>query len=582
MVHHYRGYIARIIPKLEIVRIPTSSLFAAFRMTSVVLEYISSAPRGLLGAAVFAIIALLLRKVLKIGSRPANMPPGPPTVPIFGNQRQVAGVLHPEHVYTEWSKQYGPVYTFMNGTQPWIIVTGAAEANEIFHKRGGQTAGRPVSRMELTMRSGFFPSFMSGPKWRVTRKLWHAVLNVGASRQYLPLQELETKQLLADVADDAGAWRKHIDRYAGSVATTMMNGHRVTTNADNTTREFVDDLTEFSVHSIRTKWIENLPFVWSLPEWTVPARREAKRIAERHMELIMRHWNVTKQRVAGGLSLPCFNKAMMDLLEEGDLKNRLTEPEAAEAGEILVTAAVDTTSSSLLNWVAAMALFPEVQKKAQEEIDRVVGPSRLPDEGDITDLLYVRQVLQDVPLALFHATTEPFRWGPYLIPPGTPLVINSYGIHRDPRVYPDPKAFVPERWEGKLEATSNLTDDRIGARSELFAFGAGRRICPGQHLAERGLMLAISRWLWAFEIAKQRDETTGEEVGIDMDDVRPGIVVSLKEVRVDVKPRCAEKATMVKELWRRDRDEFLDERLQWKKSPPGVEDVMKKAVGSRG
>ncbi|OJD28987.1 cytochrome p450 [Diplodia corticola] len=556
-------------------------------MNTVISDHISSPPRALLGAAVLGIIALLLRKLLSIGSRPANMPPGPPTLPILGNQKQLANVLFPEHVFTAWSKHYGPVYTYMNGSQPWVIVSGAAEATEIFHKRGGQTAGRPTNRMELAMRSGFFPSFMAGAKWRVTRRLWHAVLNVGASRQYLPLQELETKQLLADVAAAAAGWRVHVDRFAGSVATTMMNGQRVTAaeGPDRVAREFGEDLAVFARHATRSKWTEDFPVVWSLPEWMVPARREARRIVEGHMELIMRHWNATKERVARGLSLPCFNKAIMDLLEGGSLRSRLTEAEAAEAGEILVTAAVDTTASSLVNWVGAMAMFPEVQRKAQEEIDRVVGPSRLPDEEDVADLPYVRQMLQElqrwitsVPLGVFHATTEPFQWGPYLIPAGTPMVINSYGIHSDPAVYPNPKAFIPERWEGKLESTASMTDDRIGARSELFAFGAGRRICPGQHLAERGLMLAMSRWLWTFDIRKARDELTGEEIDIDMDDLCPGLVVRLNDVRVDVTPRSAEKADMVKELWDADRKEFLDEHMQWKKSPQGVESVMKKAV----
>ncbi|EOD47626.1 Cytochrome p450 [Neofusicoccum parvum] len=323
------------------------------------------------------------------------MPPGPPTEPFWGNQKQLSGVSHPEHVYTEWAKKYGPVFTVMNGSQPWIIVSGAAEAHEIFHKRGQQTGGRPLNKMELAMRSGFFPGFMSGPKWRVARKLWHAVLNVGASRQYLPLQELEAKQLLADVVRDGAAWRSHIERYAGSVAMTMMNGTRLTANTDPTSREIIDDLTDFAVHATQSAWIEKMPLVWSLPEWAVPARRKAGKIAEKHMEMILRHWNATKTRIADGLSLPCFNKVIMDRLRESGLENRLTENEAAEVGEVLVTAATDTTASSLLNWVAAMALFPDVQRKAQEEIDRVVGSSRLPNEDDAPNLPYVRQVVQE-------------------------------------------------------------------------------------------------------------------------------------------------------------------------------------------
>lgn len=79
-------------------------------------------------------------------------------------------------------------------TQPWIVVSGAAEASEIFHKRGQQTSGCPSNRMELALCNGFQPGLMSRLAWRIVRKMWRAVLNVGAARQSRPLQELEAKQ----------------------------------------------------------------------------------------------------------------------------------------------------------------------------------------------------------------------------------------------------------------------------------------------------------------------------------------------------------------------------------------------------
>lgn len=293
----------------------------------------------------------------------------------------------------------------MKGSQPWIIVTGAAEAHDLFHVRGSATAGRTSSRMELAMRGGYWPQFLSGPQWRDARKLWHAVLNVGAARQYQPLQELEAKQLVADVARDGKNWKAHMERYAGSLAMTLMNGKRVPTadGDDETVREIVDDFDVFMQHLNRTAWLDNVPGFWRVPAWMVPARREAARIAAGHRALIMRHWNETKRRMAAGLSLPCFNRAIMERLSasrkgEGEyegLAERVSEVQAAEIGELLVTGATETTSATLKNWIAAMTLFPDAQRKAQDEIDRVVGPHRLPDAADAADLPYVRQVIQE-------------------------------------------------------------------------------------------------------------------------------------------------------------------------------------------
>ncbi|KAB2568769.1 Cytochrome P450 monooxygenase atE [Lasiodiplodia theobromae] len=554
-----------------------------------------SASPMLLGGLLFLLLAYLSSVVLRIGSRPAHLPPGPPTVPFWGNLKQLSHNHYPERLYTEWAKTYGPVYTVMKGSQPWIIVTGAAEAHDLFHVRGSATAGRTSSRMELAMRDGYWPQFLSGPQWRDARKLWHAVLNVGAARQYQPLQELEAKQLIADVARDGKNWKAHMERYAGSLAMTLMNGKRVPTAGgdDQTVREIVDDFDVFMQHLNRTAWLDNVPGFWRVPAWMVPARREAARIAARHRALIMRHWDETKRRMAAGLSLPCFNRTIMERLSasrKGDgeyegLAERVSEIQAAEIGELLVTGATETTSATLKNWIAAMTLFPDAQRKAQEELDRVVGPHRLPDAADAENLPYVRQVIQEThrwltaaPLAMTHSTTVDIPWGPnYLIPAGTPLVLNAYGIHRDPALYPDPLRFDPDRWAGKLEAANSLADDRVGARSEaLYAFGAGRRICPGQHVAEQGLFLAVARWLWAFDTQAVEG---GEERFQGVDNYKPGLVVSLDRVEAVVRPRSEERKKLAVEVWERERAEFLDEDGQFCRSPEALESVMGRAVG---
>lgn len=343
----------------------------------------------------------------------------------------MSGSVYPERIYTKWAKEYGPVYTVMKGNQPWVIVTGAREAHEIFYKRGQATAGRPSSRMELAMRSGYWPLFMHGPKWRVARKLWHAVLNVGASRQYRPLQELEAKQLVAEVSRDGAAWRAHLERYAGSLAMTLMNGQRVTTSEDPAVREIMLDLAQFMDHYNRTAWVDKAPGFWSLPEWAVPARRTASRIAAEHSKLILRHWNATKQGIANGLTLPCFNGSIMRRLKQTDLSESVTENEAAEIGELLVTAATETTSSTLKNWIAAMITFPEVQKKAQKEVDGVVGPDRLPDDSDAAHLPYVRQVIQECVFMAGH----PHHTSPRTTPTGPQAELTHEMLQNAPLVY---------------------------------------------------------------------------------------------------------------------------------------------------
>ena len=80
-----------------------------------------------------------------------------------------------------------------------------------------------------------------------------------------------------------------------------------------------------------------------------------------------------------------------------------------------------------------MVLNPDVQKRAQEEIDRVVGTSRLPDMSDREGLPYIDAVVKEVlrwhpvtPLGVSHASSEDDTYKGYLIPKGAILVPNIW------------------------------------------------------------------------------------------------------------------------------------------------------------
>lgn len=165
--------------------------------------------------------------------------------------------------------------------------------------------------------------------------------------------------------------------------------------------------------------------------------------------------------------------------------------------------------------------------------------------------------------------------GEYHVPAGTGLIINTHAIHRDSRAYSDPKEFRPERWEGKLQMVTS--DEQVGARTDLFSFGAGRRICPGQHIAERNLFYICSHFLWAFDIRKRKD-AAGNEIDIDMDDVRPGLINTMNPFDVDVKPRNLERVEWVKKHWEEQKRALLDENEQWVRSPELIESVMQRAA----
>lgn len=110
----------------------------------------------------------------------------------------------------------------------------------------------------------------------------------------------------------------------------------------------------------------------------------------------------------------------------------------------------------------------------------------------------------------------------YTIPGGTSIVLAVWSANNDPNLFPDPRGFDPARHnpEFSLQEASLASDFRD---RDNWTFGAGRRICPGIHVAERTLFLTAARLLWTFDIRKAIDPTTGQEIEVDRDAVTQSI-----------------------------------------------------------
>lgn len=100
------------------------------------------------------------------------------------------------------------------------------------------------------------------------------------------------------------------------------------------------------------------------------------------------------------------------------------------------------TLSTMLTFFLAMSLYPEDQKKAQAELDNIVGPDRLPDFSDRDKLVYLNALLKEcarwlnvAPLGMSHTTLEDDEYKGYFIPAGTTLLANVWCAHSRECVY---------------------------------------------------------------------------------------------------------------------------------------------------
>jgi len=259
------------------------------------------------------------------------------------------------------------------------------------------------------------------------------------------------------------------------------------------------------------KWVVDiLPSLKYIPEW-FPGATFRKVTSSGKCSLdssITVPFETVKQRMRAGekinpsMAHSCLQD-MASIHERG-----LDEYAVRSVIGITHLAGADTTDCVLSTFFLAMTLYQGVQKRAQAEIDRVVGGNRLPDFSDFDDLPYLEAMIKELlrwnapaPLGTSHAVMEDDVYEGWFIPAGTTLLENIWAIFHDETVYPDSHAFNPSRF---------LTEDGLIDPSvpdpEQRVFGSGRRICPGRFFAVKVVFISIARILAVFDILPPVDE----------------------------------------------------------------------------
>jgi cytochrome P450 len=254
-------------------------------------------------------------------------------------------------------------------------------------------------------------------------------------------------------------------------------------------------------------------------------------------------YKFVQRQMAAGEHRPSYVSKLVEQLKQENGKMSAEDEQAIIwSAASLYGAAADTTVITLTAFTLAMVKFPEVQRKAQQEIDRVVGTNRLPTFKDRGRLPYVTALVKEAtrwwpiaPMGFPHTATETFHHEGMRIPKGAYLLPAVWWFLHDPSVYPEPESFQPERF---LPPRNEPDPD-----SETF--GYGRRRCPGRFFADANMYLNIVQTLAAFSIGKAMDANRNEtEVN-----VKPGrgILTYPSEFAFDVKPRSASHADLVRQ-----------------------------------
>ncbi|BFG31488.1 hypothetical protein CerSpe_177620 [Prunus speciosa] len=165
----------------------------------------------------------------------------------------------------------------------------------------------------------------------------------------------------------------------------------------------------------------------------------------------------------------------------------------------MVVGGTDNSSNTVEFALAEIMNKPEVMKKAQQELEAVVGKHNIVEESHIHKLPYLQAVMKEtlrlhpaLPLIVPHCPSETCTVGGYTIPKGSRILVNLWAIHRDPSIWENPLEFDPERF-------LNSKWDYSGNDFNYFPFGSGRRICAGIPMPERMVMHSLATLVHSFD-----------------------------------------------------------------------------------
>ncbi|KAL5478381.1 hypothetical protein ACEPAI_2565 [Sanghuangporus weigelae] len=501
-----------------------------------------------LDALALIILLVCIRSWLSWRKRRVNgfpLPPGPEGLPIIGNILDMPGENEFE-IARQWGKKYGDLVYINNFGTGYLFLNSYESAFELFEKRGNIHSSRPqTAMMELEgWTSWFFTAMPYGERLRTSRRYMNKFFHRTVTSDYYDTQTQSTHKLLLKILENPNDFRNHIKHWAAESIIKITYGYEIVEN-DPSVEYIVKGIKAFS-DSMLFFLVNSLPALRHLPTWFPGAQfhKIAKEAREVGKAMYNEPYKKARDEMANGTAAPSMLSKLLEWYADGDMED-FNETIIAQTATVAYAAGGDTTIASLLTFVFAMVLHPDVMRKGQEELDRVMGRNNLPAFEDRPKLPYIEAICEEcfrwqpvAPLGVPHCSEEDDIYNGYFIPAGTVMYSNIWAILRDPKRYPEPDKFIPERW---LPAAGE--DRPLDANKT--AFGFGRRICPGRFFAENSVFIGAASIMAMFDIQKAVDEH-GTQI-TPAEDYVSGIVRHPRPFKCKISPRSGEAKIVIRQ-----------------------------------
>ncbi|XP_063108851.1 cytochrome P450 2F5 [Cavia porcellus] len=453
--------------------------------------------------AILLLVLALVCLFLTMSSKDkGQLPPGPRPVPLLGNLLQ----LRSQDLLTsltKLSKEYGSVFTVYLGPRRVVVLSGYQAVKEALVDQAEEFSGRGEYPVFFNFTKGNGIAFSNGERWKVLRRFSLQILrNFGMGNRSMEERILEEGSfLLEELRKTEGKPFNPLfmlSRSVSNIICSVVFGSRF--HYDDERLLTIIRLINDNFQIMSTPWGELYNIFPSLLDWLPgPHLRMFKNF--RGMKELIAH-SVREHQASLDPDSPrdfidCFLTKMAQ--EKKDPLSHFCMDTLLMTTHNLLFGGTETVGTTLRHAFLILMKYPKVQARVQEEIDRVVGRSRLPSLNDRAAMPYTDAVIHEVqrfadiiPMNLPHRVTRDTIFRGFLLPKGTDVITLLNTVHSDPSQFVKPQEFNPEHF---LDANQSFK------KSPAFMpFSAGRRLCMGESLARMELFLFFTAILQSFTL----------------------------------------------------------------------------------
>ncbi|XP_004710399.1 cytochrome P450 2G1-like [Echinops telfairi] len=431
-----------------------------------------------------------------------QLPPGPTPLPFLGNLLQVS-ITETYQSFKKLKEKYGPVFTVYMGLRPVVVLCDADAVKEAFVGQADNFSGREEMPSFKKSIKGHGVSMANGERWRILRRFSLAVLqDFGMGKRSIEERIQEEAGYLMETLRKTNGAPTNITFFIRGTVSNVICSILFGSRFDYKDKQFLRllELTREIFIEISTPWTQLFDMYYDIMQY-FPGRHNRNY----YMIEEIKDFMASRVKLKESCLDPSHPQDFIDcflIKKQQDENNPNTEFNHKNLIAIifdLFFAGTETVSFTLLYGILLLLKYPEVEARVHEEINQVIGTHRTPSVKDRVKMPYTNAVIHEIQriiifssLGVPHKVIRETHFRGFLLPKGTKVLPLYSMAHRDPKNFRFPDTFYPQ----------HFLDEQGGFKKNeaLVPFGAGKRACLGEALAQMELFLYFTSILQSFSL----------------------------------------------------------------------------------